>query len=265
MPYIPIPPPHEPFIDNDNKVSEVWYRYLNSNNTGLNSATTTLVAGLASAFANVSIQVVSTSTGYHPTAGTKYVLGIATGPGGGGAGSKTAGATQTDANGGGGAGATCLFLWSAAQLGTSAAVVIGPGGAAGTTAGTAGSTGSVTSVTPQGTVATIIANCGGAGTTDGTPALGGSSTGGFLNLRGGHGSGGGVASTFSVFPGYGGGSFWGGGPGMQIKSASGVFPGTSSPTPGTGGGGAASRNSTDGAAGGNGTDGVVVFIEFRSS
>jgi hypothetical protein len=40
MPYISIPPPHEPFVEEDGKVSEIWYRYLNENLGRINSVTT---------------------------------------------------------------------------------------------------------------------------------------------------------------------------------------------------------------------------------
>lgn len=38
MSNLPIPPPHEPFVSTDGRVSEVWYRYLESGSRGLGAA-----------------------------------------------------------------------------------------------------------------------------------------------------------------------------------------------------------------------------------
>jgi hypothetical protein len=40
MPYIAIPPPHERFVDDEGKVSEIWYRYLSENLNRINSVST---------------------------------------------------------------------------------------------------------------------------------------------------------------------------------------------------------------------------------
>jgi hypothetical protein len=49
MTRIALPSPHEPLVDKDGKIREIWYRYLNSANAALNSVfVATTIDGLPS-------------------------------------------------------------------------------------------------------------------------------------------------------------------------------------------------------------------------
>lgn len=43
MPDIPIPPPHEQFVDKDGKVTDVWYRYLQENTFAVNAGSSGVI------------------------------------------------------------------------------------------------------------------------------------------------------------------------------------------------------------------------------
>ena len=153
--------------------------------------------------AGASLQVITTSSTYTPTAGKTTFLVIATA--GGGASNSTAQSTT------GGGGATGISLFTSVQMGASAAVTIGAGGAVNT-----GSSGGNTVFDPIGTGTTITANGGSGAFTSGLgryPGIGGTCTGAQLNLAGGEGSTGGY-SNGATSPGI---SFWGAGYGAGGK------------------------------------------------
>jgi hypothetical protein len=230
----------------------------------------------------MNVQVFEAASGnatYTPSFGMKYVLAIITGGGGGGGGSDTDGSAAA-AGGGGEAGGTAIKLWTAAQVGASAAITVAGGGAGGSaTNGTAGTDGGDVTVTPAGTGSAITALGGDGGdgsgvtTTDSNITNGGghetdAQTGGDINLGGGSGGWGLTGhepSTFTPFAigGFGGASFWGGGGGSVAWVTGGGGSGGASGTAyGSGGGGAVTVDNLTGNGGGSGKDGVAVFIEF---
>jgi len=183
-----------------------------------------------------SIQVFTASGTYTPTAGKTTFLAFATG-GGGGGGNAGGGTNITARGSGGGAGGTALRLFNSTEMGSSASLTIGAGGAA-------ASAGASTIFTPAGTGLAITGIGGSAGVTDGsTGGAGGGTTNSVFNIGGGRGGGGGIITssigTFSGTVGAGGVSFFAGGVG--------------------GGGLGATVNSSNGTAG---TAGVVFILEW---
>jgi len=162
--------------------------------------------------AGASIQVFTASGTYTPTAGKTTFLAFVTGGGGGGG--NAGGGTYTTARGsGGGGGGTALRLYNSTEMGSSASLTIGAGGAA-------ASAGASTIFTPAGTGLAITGIGGSAGVTDGsTGGAGGGTTNSVFNIGGGRGGGGGIinfnanAPTFSGTVGAGGVSFFAGGVG----------------------------------------------------
>ena len=204
--------------------------------SALRSMSPLLVSQAISALSlgTISIQTFTASGTYTKPAGLTYALVIATG---GGAGGSQEGAGDTGS--GGGAGGTAIKLLAAASIGATETVTVGAGGAA---------SGSVSN---NGNDTTFGAHCtGGAGQGGGNDAgggatlggVGGTATGGDLNIPGGYGSG--ATSVASEY--YGGSSFWGG---------TGAY--------GSGGVGA-SNGFTTAVAADSGGGGVVVVIEFRA-
>jgi len=234
-------------------------------------------------FSSVTIQTFTTPGAgtYTPTAGMKSCIVFSTGAGGGGGGADTGGgAGDVGCAAGGGAGGTAIEAFTAADIGASKSLSVGTGGTAGSaTNGTAGGTGGSTTFGPLPFHTATGGNGGtgsGANATDSQVTAGGAPgvpTGGTLNItggRGGPGHGGSADGTIDLnllVGGFGGGSFWGGGAApaagannaltTDINTAGG--PGEAY---GAGGGGAISANSTTGAAGGVGANGVIVVIEF---
>ena len=160
--------------------------------------------------AGASIQVFTASGTYTPTAGKTTFLAFVTGGGGGGG--NAGGGTYTTARGsGGGGGGTALRLYNSTEMGSSASLTIGAGGAA-------ASAGASTIFTPAGTGLAITGIGGSAGVTDGsTGGAGGGTTNSVFNIGGGRGGGGGIITssigTFSGTVGAGGVSFFAGGVG----------------------------------------------------
>ena len=206
-----------------------------------------LVGGLASDAVGrlIGVKIITASTTYAATPGTKKVLAIITG-GGGAGGSCSAITTGTTFSGaGGGAGGTCIGLLNLADA-TNKAITIGAGGAAELAGGST-------------TFAGMAAGGGGGGgytSVTSTPGgTGGTATGGIMNIPGGHGGDG--QSGAYLISGTGGGSLWGTG------GRSGQNAGISSIVYGAGGGGAYDTGfSGTKRNGGNGAPGVAVILEF---
>ncbi|EHS7044127.1 carbohydrate kinase [Escherichia coli] len=191
-------------------------------------------------------QVITSSGTYTPTPGTRKIKVILTGGGGGGSSVIATSFSQTAFGGGGGSGSTCIGFFDISSI-SNFSVVIGSGGAKDTAGGTSTFNG-------------MSAGHGGGGTGVNTPATGtggapGTATGGLINIHGGHGGDGQVASYYSF--GNGAASFWGGG------GRAGGSSGTAAKAYGAGGG-AAYDPSFSGVlkAGGTGAPGICVIEEF---
>ncbi|HEE9886343.1 TPA: hypothetical protein R8G26_004924 [Citrobacter braakii] len=206
-----------------------------------------LVGGLASDAVGrlIGVKIITASTIYAATSGTKKVLAIITGGGGAGGSCSATTTGSTFSGAGGGAGGTCIGLLNLADA-TNKAITIGAGGEAELAGG---------STTFAGMVA---GGGGGSGYTSVTSTPGGTSgtaTGGIMNIPGGPG-GDGQSGTYLI-SGMGGGSLWGTG------GRSGQNAGISSIVYGAGGGGAYDTGfSGTKRNGGNGAPGVAVILEF---
>lgn len=199
----------------------------------------------------------ATST-YTTPSGCTAILVEAVGAGGGGGG--VSAATSQSAGAGGGAAGAYLRELIASPAGTYSyrCGTRGSGGAAGNNSGAAGTSTTFGSLTAPG-------GGGGTGMASGTAiaiARGGLETtgasGGDVN---GYGADGGTGVRYSAsvnFAGHGGSSVFGGGGRAQDGNGA----GNAAVTPGSGGAGACSANSTTTRAGGNGAHGIIVVTEF---
>jgi hypothetical protein len=218
-----------------------------------------------SGFSSINIQSFTTpgANTYTPTAGMKYCIVISTGGGGGGGGCDSDGSSNA-AVVGGGAGGTCIEFFSAATIGASVAVNVGAAGLAGAVTGTNGGNGGDTTFGafhtagggPGGTglAATAVSNIV-------QGVVGGTATGGTINISGGESDFAQGNGTFA-WSSAGGSSFWGGGPRGQITITAIAINGIDATVYGTGGSGAVNINQAGGASGGVGMSGICVVIEF---
>lgn len=244
------------------------------------SGTSTVCLGpVASMFSGVTSQVLTSGTGatYTPPARAVYFKVICTGGGGGGGGSDTDGSGAAGAGGGQGGG-TAIAWFDSTEMGANAVYTIGALGGGGADTGGSGTNGSDTTFNPAGTGATLTGAGGEAGTgvnsTDDSSVTGnggrqlGTATNGDINLIGGHGGQGisGIEGTTQVpfaLSGYGGASYWGGGPRPRAASGtSSTSAGLAGTVYGSGGGGAQTLDNTTGSAGGDGVAGICVVEEY---
>lgn len=206
-----------------------------------------LVGGLASDAVGrlIGVKIITASTTYAATPGTKKVLAIITGGGGGGGSCHASSTANTFSGAGGGAAGTCIGLFNLSDI-TNKAITIGAGGIGQTDGGNTTFAGMVAGGGEKGNWATSTSTPGGSG---------GTATGGILNIPGGMGNDG-QAGAYLI-NGSGGGSLWGSG------GRSGQGGGIGAPAYGAGGGGAydtAFTNTTY--QGGNGAPGVALILEF---
>jgi hypothetical protein len=152
-----------------------------------------------------SYQVFGSSVTYTPTTGKTTFLVVLTGGGGGSGGN---GPTATNPAAGGAAG-TAIRLYNTTEMGASATVSIGAGGAGGSLgSGWTSSTGGSSSFTCSGTGGSMTAT-GGGGVVGGNGQIGG--TGGGVSGAAGFGLEGGQGQSANNSRSVGGASFWGGG------------------------------------------------------
>jgi len=237
------------------KVGKVQSSTGNDAVTVADSGIITMASGNGYRFAGM--QVFTSDGTYTKSPNVSAIYVIVTGSAGGGGG----GADNWNLGGGGGAGGTAI-KWITSGIGTED-VTIGNAGQGGATQNdgtngqncTFGSSGGFTQLVGGGGIK------GGAGNTYvAGNSLGGTATGGDINIPGGDGtsaSGGDIAD--ESIGGVGGASYWGGG--GKSGSAYGNKDGTSARVYGAGGGGGREEISTA-ASGGNGMTGIVVVYEY---
>lgn len=220
-------------------------------NNGSGASSTTFWRGDATwsvpKITSVATQIFTANGTYTPATGMASCLVICVG--GGGAGGD---ATATDAvGGGGGGGGTAIALFDAATIGASQSVTVGATSAA---AGNASSFGALLTANGGDVGATVTSTTVGVNAGGG---IGGTSTGGDLNITGAPGGRGIIFSTTNGIGGNGGASYYGGGGlGGGTNLAGSV--GTSY---GSGGGGGHASGAAD-RLGGDGAAGVIYIIEY---
>ena len=230
----------------------------------------------------VSVQVLTTSGTYTPTAGTQYAIVEMVGGGGGGAGTLATATPGMGVAGGSGSGGYAKFLLTAAQIGASRPYTIGAAGTGAAAAGAGGNGGT----TQFGTAGAVASATGGLGafaptqnTTTGTATIAGGLSGGtatvtigttILNISGQ--SGGNTTSFLATTDaacwenvGYGGSNPLGLGGGSDFNTTN-----TSNQFAGRGYGSGVSGKANGRVSGGNGSTtglagqpGVIIITEFR--
>jgi hypothetical protein len=222
-----------------------------------------------------SVQVFATFTGSNQTytapTNLKRAIVFATGAGGGGGGVVALDTAAGGGGGGGAAGGTAIRIYTAAEMGSTATYTIGGGGNGGSSAGGAGTAGGNTIFTPSGGGTVLTANGGGLGFgvanvtvgSRGAGGVGGTATGGTLNIQGGDGSDGAGDDAAEIsFGGRSGSSFWGGGGRGASAQGAESTAGLVGKAYGSGGGGGAIIDTTTGAVGGAGINGAIFVLEF---
>lgn len=161
----------------------------------LSGATATPSWSLSPPITRVVTQTFTGNGTYTPTSGMVYCEVEIVG-GGGGSGGTTGAAGQTGTSAAGGGGGYCRIVYTAANIGANAAVVIGAAGAAGASGNNTGGTGGTSTFTPAGTGGALsatggVGGAGGASTAttqvSGDGGVGGTGTGGAINITGGIG------------------------------------------------------------------------------
>lgn len=261
--------------------------------TGINNGTSTITIGgnltTSGAYASTFIMTNTTSvtfpTGgslinkvttqnftangtYTPTAGMVYCWVRLVGSGGAGGGAGSTGSSSSSAGGGGGAGEYAEGIFSAGTISASQAVTIGAGGTAGTTGNHPGNNGNTSSL---GSLITAAGGTGGNGSAASAATsyvLGGAGgtggTGGSIHIPGANGFAGFVTPTLSIsLGGPGAGSAFGSqNPPNTISNASST--GSSGSLYGSGGSGGSCDHTggSSNVAGGPGSAGFMIIIEF---
>jgi len=206
-----------------------------SGNAGKALVTSGSAATWGTVASGASIQVFTASGTYTPTAGKTTFLAFATGGGGGGL---TASGNGGDLGFGAGAGGTAARLYNTTELGASASITIGGGGAGveytSSFVQASGGSGVNTTLVPIGTGLTITGNGGGGAQYN--------SAGQWFTA----GSGGGTSNSVIAIDG-GGGAKGAGGGGVSFFA---------------GGRGRGGPGGNAGAASANGTAGVVFILEW---
>ena len=249
---------------------------LTGNLPALNASSLTDVpAGVS----NINTVVITSSGTYTPTSGTKFFKVYCTGGGGSGSNAPNDNDLCSRQGGSGGGGGTAIRTYNATEMGATASVTIGSGGAG--TGGNKyqaqqGNAGSASSFNPVGTGATITGNGGSGGRcwmpgNNGVNMLGiggkgGTASGGQLNVTGGTGfianeKGLGQVDSTNVGIGMtGGASYWYAMQYQELSSRASVT-GTAG-SYGSGGNGGLCYTDNGTANGGAGGSGVVVIEEY---
>ena len=212
-------------------------------------------------FAQVNVQVFTSSGTYIPSANMLYCIVELVGGGAGGGGVSNPGFNNAAAGGGGGAGGYSRKLFDASTIATSQTVTIGTGGAPGAS-GNNSLFGSF--LTCNGGIAGVGGGQAGGG------GVGGEASGGDINVTGTGGASGfgmiGASNFVGSQSGAGGTGPWGGGAPGTIAGGSGSNPGINATGYGGGGSGAAGSSNNAGGfpsqPGGAGADGVCIITEF---
>lgn len=218
----------------------------------------------STAFTSINVQIFTTSGTYTPTANMKYCIVELLGGGGGAGGVGVAASTEVWISASGAAGGYCRKVFDSATIGVSQTVTIGAagvGGAAGNNPGTTGGTSNFGSF--------LTANGGAFGpsyfsaTQSATGGqLGGTATGGDINIQGQNGFGG--FCTGVVLSSAGGSTLYGQG-GIQGSQDNGGLNGNNATGYGAGGSGAGSVGASAAASkGGDGSPGLCIVTEFIS-
>lgn len=240
-----------------------------TNGSGVPSLSTTLPSGIAIKSVNLQ-QFAAGTTTYTPSSNMVSIIVEIIGGGGGAGGSLGGSAGNFSTSGGGTGGGYCRKIYTSAQLGANAAVIVGAFGQGGNAGNNAGNDGGDSTFTPAGAGAALFAPGGthGSGaassttlTTSGS-AIANTPTGGDLNIAGQDGGAGAITSiTTGIFLlASGGGSALGQGAPMIVKAFGSSYQGHDGVGYGAGGGGAGS--STVSKSGGSGTDGICLVWEF---
>lgn len=239
--------------------------------TGITKTNNTISLTDTGLLTSIAQQVFTSNDTYTPTAGMEYCIVEMVGAGGGGGGANSAGAGEGGGSGGGGAGGYARKLYTAANIGASAAVVIGAAGAGGAAGNNPGTAGGNSTFTPAGTglVLTCTGGAGGsgiassAGISASTGGNGSTAVNGDINIKGGNGYPGWSHAAVALLTGGGGGSS------VMAPGATGTTTaGTGAAGSGTGGYGAGGDGAravggTD-RAGGAGGGGLCIVTEFIS-
>ena len=234
----------------------------------LSIATTAFVsAAVAALFAGINVQKFTASGTYTPSAKMLFADITCLG-GGGGGGGVTGQATMAFGAGGGGAGSVSRKIASKAAISPSQIVTIGAagaGGAAGNNSGGGGGDSSVASFC-------IGKGGGGGGFNSGGAGFGGGGLGGVLGTgdvtsAGASGTTGSYAqiTTVAAINGMGGSSAFGGSLSNSIVLSGTAAAGGGAQGFGAGGSGAFVSGTTNTAAGGPGSAGLVIIVEYLGS
>lgn len=245
----------------------VWLSLVtnNSEEPGTGAQWQNFPTSVAASLRTVVTRVISSTSSYVPTAGMSIATVELVGGGAGGGGALGATAPSSSAAGGGGSGGYVRKTYTAAQIGASAAIVIGTAGTGGAAGINNGGNGGATTFTPAGAGA-VLTGGGGTGSQGSSagngifrgPGLGGggTATGGDINIPGDPGGWSFIFTSSQAISGRGGNTPFGrGGQESQENSAGNTAVGFG----GGGGGGASAATSR---AGGNGLTGVVVITEY---
>lgn len=229
--------------------------------------------GTAGAITVINVQTFTGSGTYTASASLKYAQVRAVGGGGGGGGAKSTNNTSANPCSGGASGSYAEAWFTGATIGASQTVTIGAAGAAGANTGTNGGTGGTTSL---GSLVSCPGGGGGEGkatsdamqsSTGGPPGAAPTITSAIASqTSAGAGGGGGYGfyssgSANNAISGMGGDSPFGGG-GYSASAGGTATAGNAGTGFGAGGSGAATAGTTSGVAGGAGTAGFVVVVEY---
>lgn len=224
-------------------------------------------------FTRINIQTFAAGTfTYTPTTGTKWLTTEIVGAGGSGGAVSGGTAGQASAAGGGAGGGYSRKTYTIAQLGATAALVVGAGGVAATSGANNGNAGGNSTFTPAGAGAVLTATGGGAGTgmaqsASAQTAGGGTSgtgTGGDLNVSGARGGQGATQAAGALaISGTGGGTMFS--PTAHLTPVTTTSQGSSAVGVGYGGGSNGAFNIASGNAASNaGADGICYITEYIS-